>query len=130
MQGFIYFMSFKVSLCTLYHAIHALSSNFKSYTLQYIEGISLRINMDVVNWAWSFLQLKFCEYPKLLWIRSWLDAKANLADLLPTNRILEHLFKKQICVLSKFSWHFAVADISKAWVIQNVDNFPIHMYNN
>ena len=56
-----------------------------------------------------------------------LDAKATLTDLLqqldslnihPKSKLL--LYQK--CVLSKLSWHFTVADISKTWVIQNLNN--------
>ena len=32
---------------------------------------ALRLNMGVVNWAGSLLQLTFCECQKLLWIRTW-----------------------------------------------------------
>ena len=35
-----------------------------------------------------------------------------------------------LIVLSKFSWHFTVADISKTWVIQNLDNTLISYVRN
>ena len=56
-----------------------------------------------------------------------LDAKATLTDLLqqidslnihPKSKLLLY----QTYVLSKLSWHFTVADISKTSVIQNLDN--------
>jgi len=54
-----------------------------------------------------------------------LDAKVVLTDFLqqvdslnihPKSKLL--LYQKY--VLSKFSWHFTVANISKTWVIQNL----------
>jgi len=35
-----------------------------------------------------------------------------------------------LIVLSKFSWHFTVADISKTWVIQNLDNTLVSYVRN
>ena len=56
-----------------------------------------------------------------------LDAKATLTDLLQQIDLLNihpksKLLLYQKYVLSKLSWHFTVADISKTWVIQNLDN--------
>ena len=56
-----------------------------------------------------------------------LDAKATLTDLLQQIDLLSihpksNFLLYQKYVLSKLSWHFTVADISKTWVIQNLDN--------
>ena len=41
--------------------------------------------------------------------------------ILPSNRLLlYHLY-----ILSKLSWHLTVADLSKTWVIENLDNVVI-----
>ena len=56
-----------------------------------------------------------------------LGAKATLTDLLQQIDSL-NIFRKSKLLLyqkyfpSTFSWHFTVADISKTWVIQNLDN--------
>ena len=42
----------------------------------------------------------------------------NDLPLHPKNKLL--LYHRY--VLSKVSWHFTVADLSKAWVIENLDN--------
>ena len=64
-----------------------------------------------------------------------LDAKATLTDLLQQIDSLNiHPKSKRLLyqkyVLSKLSWHFTVADISKTWVIQNLDNTLISYVRN
>ena len=59
--------------------------------------------------------------------RHQLDAKAALTDLLQQIGLLNiHLKSKLLLyqkhILSKLSWHFTVADISKTWVIRKLDN--------
>ena len=57
-------------------------------------------------------------------LKSSLLHMMNLIDLLrilPKNRLLLY----QRYVLSKLSWHLTVADLSKTWVIENLDNVVV-----
>ena len=57
-------------------------------------------------------------------LKSSLLDMMNLIDslrILPKNRLLLY----QRYVLSKLSWHLTVADLSKTWVIENLDNVVV-----
>ena len=47
--------------------------------------------------------------------------RIDALPVLPKNKILLY----QRFILSKLSWHFTVASLSKTWVIQNLDNVVI-----
>ena len=47
--------------------------------------------------------------------------RIDALPILPKNKILLY----QCYIMSKLSWHFTVASLSKTWVIQNLDNVVI-----
>ena len=60
---------------------------------------------------------------KLISLIDELMSEIDLKPLHPKNKIL--LYSRY--VLSKLSWHFAVATISKTWVVENIDS-PVNKY--
>ena len=102
--------------------------NFSSKSLQFTPNL-LNNNQSIpaVKIGESFRYLgRYFDY-EISDKQHQLDAKATLTGLLQHIDLLNiHLKSKlllyQKYVLSKLSWHFTVTDISKTWVIQNLDN--------